>query len=453
MIANNDTITACATPPGRGGVGVVRISGPLTAMIARTILGRLPKPRYATYADFIGAKQEIIDRGIALYFIAPHSFTGEDVLELHGHGGPVVIDRLLARIIGLGARMAKPGEFSQRAFLNGKIDLTQAEAIADLISASSIVAAENAARSLSGEFSQYIYSLVNALIALRVQIEAAIDFVEDEIDFIKITAIAKNLTQILQEVQRVKNAAKQGVLWRDGITIVIAGKPNVGKSSLLNRFTGEATAIVTDIPGTTRDVLRSYVQIDGIPLHVLDTAGLHVSTNVVEQEGIKRALQEISRADHVLLVVDASAEKSREAKMLGEELLAQLSEHKKFTIIYNKIDLSGEKVRVETTLDGINSIYLSAKTGMGLDLLKEHLKRSVGFVAAESGVSARRRHLEALNQAEQQLLRAQDSLTNGTYELLAEDLRQVQKSLDEITGKFTTDDLLQRIFSEFCVGK
>lgn len=454
MVSNLDTITACATPPGKGGIGVVRISGSLVSNIAIAILGKLSEPRYAAYCDFVGADQEIIDRGIALYFKAPDSFTGEDVLELHCHGGPIIIDRLLERIVGLGAQMARPGEFSERAFLNGKIDLTQAEAIADLINASSITAAQNAARTLRGEFSQVIHELVEMIINLRAPIEFAIDFeVAEEYDGFMVALIKEGLTRILRKNQQVKNAAKQGVLLRDGITLVIAGKPNVGKSSLLNRFTGEDTAIVTHLPGTTRDVLRSHIQIDGIPLHVLDTAGLHESDNLVEQEGIKRAWNEIKKADHVLLVVDAAKENARDPNQLWPEFFAALPEHTKFTVIYNKIDLSGEEAKI-IAVAAINCAYLSAKTGVGIDLLKTHLKNSIGLnTTSESGFSARRRHLEALNQAEKYIIQAQESLFNATYELLAEDLRQAQKALDEITGEFTTEDLLDRIFSEFCVGK
>jgi len=416
-------------------------------------LGQLPPPRYALYHDFYGARREIIDSGIALYFPAPHSFTGEDVLELQGHGGPVIMDRLLERIIALGARLARPGEFSERAFLNGKIDLTQAEAIADLINATTITAARNAQRSLQGEFSRGIYVLVEELISLRTQIEAAIDFSEDEIDMMQNTLIAERLTQLMKQLEQVKNAAKQGVLLRDGISVVIAGKPNVGKSSLLNCFTGEETAIVTSIPGTTRDVLRSHIQIDGIPLHLLDTAGLHASDNLVEQEGIKRAWNEIKKADHVLWVFDVSCESLCESRNLWPEFFAQLPEHAKLTVIYNKIDLTKESARIDV-IDNVHCAYLSAKTGVGIDLLKAHLKKCLGFNAnTESEFSARRRHLGALDRAQQYILQAQQSLGGATDELCAEDLRQAQEALSEITGEFVTDDLLGRIFSEFCVGK
>ena len=448
-----DTIVAQATPPGRGGVGIIRIAGPQVSHIAKTLLGKLPEPRTATFTTFRDENNSILDQGVALYFAAPNSFTGDDVLELHGHGGPVILDCLLRRILQLGARQAQPGEFSARAFLNDKIDLTQAEAIADLIDASSEQAARAAVRSLQGEFSQRIQQLVEALIQLRIYVEAALDFPEEEIDFLSDGKIAKQLATITEELLQVQNSARQGLLLREGMTIVIAGKPNAGKSSLLNCLSGQERAIVTDIPGTTRDVLREQIQIDGLPLHIIDTAGLRHSDDKVEQEGVRRALAEINKADKILLVVDATQSNDIDHNELLKEFFPNDIE-KPITIVRNKIDLLHEtpKIKQEKT---IATFSISAKTGLGIDLLRQHLKEAVGYNASiEGGFTARRRHLQALEIAQHHLAKGQQLLTvQRAGELLAEELRLAQQALSEITGEFRSDDLLGRIFSSFCVGK
>lgn len=453
-----DTIAARATPAGRGGVGIIRISGTKDAItaIAKNILSVLPKPRYAAHAIFLAANGAMLDDGLAIYFPAPYSFTGEDVLELQGHGGAIVLDVILQRVIELGARLARPGEFSERAFLNGKIDLLQAEAIADLIDASSQQAARCALRSLRGEFSQLITDLVEKLIVLRVQVEAWIDFPEEEIDPKTQKQQALEAEKILSNITEIKKVAKQGVLLREGITVVIVGKPNAGKSSLLNRLTGQDTAIVTPIPGTTRDVLRAPLQIDGLPLHLLDTAGLQETADIVEQEGIRRARKEIGIADHILCLVDAKDCVRRDPKIILQELGVVVPARVGVTIIFNKIDLSGESEKI-CEQNGIFCIYLSAKTGQGMELLRTHLKDSVGFksLSESDGIfSARRRHLQALDEAEISVLAAQQHLqVSGALELIAEELRRAQRVLGEITGEFSSEDLLSRIFSEFCIGK
>lgn len=450
MQNNTETIIATATPPGRGGISIVRISGLLSKQIAETVLGKIPKPRYATYASFLDQSGNIIDEGIALFFPGPHSFTGEDVLELHGHGGPTIVDCLIKRILLLGARLARPGEFSERAFLNDKIDLVQAEAIADLIDASSIQAARSALRSLQGEFSKKIHSLVDAIIRLRMHVEAAIDFAEEEIDFLADQQITTDLVHILHELEVIQISAKQGSLLRDGITAVIAGKPNVGKSSLLNRLSGKEIAIVTDIPGTTRDVLRDYIVIDGMPMHILDTAGLRESTDVVEQEGIRRAHVEMAQADLILFVIDASHDDITTTNNFFQTIPEQAT----IIIIRNKIDLIQENAKLEKW-EKKTIISLSAKNSDGIELLKNYIKSSVGYQTTTEGIfSARQRHLDALERAKIFLLNGQQQLENQRAgELLAEDLRQAQLALNEITGEFTSDDLLGRIFSSFCIGK
>lgn len=441
MISHNDTIVAPATPPGRGGVAIVRLSGPAVPTLTEKILGKLPTPRYATYTTFYNDTAEAIDEGLALYFPAPHSFTGEHVLELHCHGGPALVNCLIKSILKNGARMARPGEFSERAFLNDKIDLVQAEAIADLINAASEQAVQASFRSLQGEFSKKITLLVEALIQLRIYIEAAIDFAEEEIDFLKDTALLNQLTNIIQQLESIQAAATQGSLLREGITAVIAGKPNVGKSSLLNRLSGKETAIVTDIPGTTRDVLREYILIDGMPMHIIDTAGLRESEDIVEQEGIRRAREEMKQADLVLLVVDATDQHDP-------------GYSKNTVLIRNKIDLLDEKPAIRHKKDQ-TIISLSAKEDKGIDLLKEHIKATVGYQQTSEGTfSARCRHLDALARAKVFLDTALEQLkTKAAGELAAEDLRQAQHALSEITGEFTSDDLLGRIFSSFCIGK
>jgi tRNA modification GTPase len=444
------TIAAIATPPGRGGIGVIRLSGPAVPAIAVTLFGTLPSPRQAILRRFRAGDGAVIDEGIALYFPAPHSFTGEDVLELQGHGGPVVMDLLLARVLELGARPARPGEFSERAFLNDKLDLAQAEAIADLIASDTAAAARAALRSLQGEFSQRVHALVEGLIELRMYVEAAIDFPEEEIDFLADGAIAARLRALRERLNALQAAAGQGRLLRDGMTVVIAGRPNAGKSSLLNRLAGREAAIVTAVPGTTRDVLREHVSIDGMPLHVIDTAGLRDSDDPVEREGIRRAWTEIEAADRILLVVDDRQGLTVEDRALRERLPASTA----VTVLYNKIDLSSRSPRVWTGEWG-TEIRLSAKTGAGLDLLREHLKTCMGYHGGGEGTfMARRRHLEALERATAALERAAyqlDVIRAG--ELVAEELSEAQNALAEITGEFTSEDLLARIFSSFCIGK
>lgn len=448
-----ETIVAQATPSGRGGIGVIRVSGPKTKLIAKKMLGCLPKPRYATFAKF-KYQQSVIDEGIALYFPKPHSFTGEDILELHGHGGPVVIDCLLKSLLKEGARLARPGEFSERAFLNNKIDLAQAEAIADLINATSEQAARSAIRSLQGEFSNHIHQLVTSLIELRTHIEAAIDFPEEEIDFLADESIKIKLKNLLKRVQVIKKTAEQGVLLRDGITVVIAGEPNVGKSSLFNLLSRQEIAIVTDIAGTTRDILRESIHIDGMPIHILDTAGLQTTEDVVEQEGVRRTKKAVGKADLILLMLDSS--RSSKEEDFNKTMKQLFSDNKKkipLVIIENKIDLTGEKPLKENT-DYIR-IKISTKTGAGIDLLKYHLKEIVGFKTTdENNFIARRRHCDAITRARFFLKRADKQLSKQkSGELVAEYLRQAQNTLSEITGEFTVDDLLRKIFSEFCIGK
>lgn len=453
-----DTIVAQVTPPGRGGVGIIRVSGPQSKSIAQAILGEVPTPRSANYFSFMDENKQAIDAGIALYFVAPHSFTGEDVLELQGHGGPVVMDCLLKRVLQLGARQARPGEFSERAFLNDKIDLAQAEAIADLIDAASQTAARSAIRSLQGEFSKKINNLVESLIQLRMYVEAAIDFPDEEIDFLSDGKIEQWLNNIVQDLQQIQQTAKQGTLLQEGMKVVIAGKPNAGKSSLLNQLSGQDSAIVTDIPGTTRDVLREYIQIDGLPLHIIDTAGLRESDDIVEQEGIRRATTEINNADCVLLVVDAkdvAISEKNIAKQIGH-LLPEIATNK-LIVIRNKIDLLNESANINEihfNADRVTVISLSAKTGVGIEHLKQELKKRMGFNSSAEGLfTARRRHLNAIQKAHDFLLSSQQQLKNLSGELLAEDLRQAQNALSEITGEFCSDDLLGRIFSSFCIGK
>jgi len=444
-----DTIAAQATAPGRGGVAIVRVSGPLVATIMHAVLGRELSPRLATHLDFRNALDETIDTGIAIFFPNPHSFTGEDVLELQGHGGPVVVDLILQRILELGARLARPGEFSERAFLNGKMDLAQAEAVADLINASSRQAARSAMRSLQGEFSQEIQSLNEKVIHLRMYIEAAIDFIDEEIDFLSDANIANQLEDIATHLTTIQAKAQQGSFLREGITAVIAGEPNVGKSSLLNYLSGKEVAIVTDIPGTTRDVLRDYVLIDGMPMHIIDTAGLRESDDIVELEGIRRAYHEMEKADVVLYVMDAS-----KPSQMNKTHLSPALNHCPIIYIQNKIDLTNqtpEKLEDE----GKIVISLSVKSGAGIELLKNHIKSQVGYESAAEGIYlARRRHLDALKRTQTHVLASSQQLSeNRAGELAAEELRLAQHSLCEITGEFTADDLLGRIFSTFCVGK
>src|SRR5690606_17562537 len=407
-----------------------------------------PKPRHAHFARFRAADGELLDEGLLLFFPGPASFTGEDVVELHGHGGPLVLDRLLRRVMELGARLARPGEFSERAFHNGKLDLAQAEAVADLIAASTEASARAALRSLQGEFSQAVRQVADALIELRVYVESALDFPEEEIDFLTDGEVASRLQRISDRLQQVLASARHGQILRDGMTVVIAGLPNAGKSSLLNRLAGYEAAIVTDIAGTTRDVLREHIHLDGMPLHVIDTAGLRDSADPVEQEGIRRAWQAIGNADRLLLILDDRAG-------LGEAeqaILTRLPPGIGTTIVRNKIDLSGAEPGIVDTEQGVE-VRLSALSGEGLPLLREHLKASMGYTGQGSFI-ARRRHLEALDRAQAYLAAGREQLlAHQAGELLAEDLRLAQEALGEITGAFTSDDLLGRIFSSFCIGK
>ncbi|WP_236233359.1 tRNA uridine-5-carboxymethylaminomethyl(34) synthesis GTPase MnmE [Pseudomonas tohonis] len=455
MNAPRETIAAVATAQGRGGVGIVRVSGPQASHIAQAVAGRQLKPRYAHYGPFHDASGATLDEGLALYFPGPNSFTGEDVLELQGHGGPVVLDLLLRRCLELGARQARPGEFSERAFLNDKLDLAQAEAIADLIEASSEQAARNALRSLQGEFSRRVHALTEKLIQLRIYVEAAIDFPEEEIDFLADGHVLGLLDGVRENLSTVLREAGQGALLREGMTVVIAGRPNAGKSSLLNALAGREAAIVTDIAGTTRDVLREHIHIDGMPLHVVDTAGLRDTDDHVEKIGVERALKAIAEADRVLLVVDATSAESADPFALWPEFLDSRPDPAKVTLIRNKADLSGDTIDLQSSADGHVTLSLSARSGDGLELLREHLKACMGYEqTAESSFSARRRHLEALRQASAHLEHGRNQLTAaGAGELLAEDLRHAQQALGEITGAFSSDDLLGRIFSSFCIGK
>jgi len=450
-----ETIVAQATAPGRGGIGILRVSGPLATDVAQAVLGKCPKPRMADYLPFKDADGTVLDQGIALYFKSPNSFTGEDVLELQGHGGQVVLDLLLKRILQIdGIRLARPGEFSEQAFLNDKLDLAQAEAIADLIDATSEQAARSALKSLQGEFSKKVNELVNSVIYLRTYVEASIDFPDEEIDFLADGKIEANLCGIINQLEDVRSEAKQGSILREGMKVVIAGRPNAGKSSLLNALAGREAAIVTDIAGTTRDVLREHIHIDGMPLHIIDTAGLRDATDEVERIGISRAWTEIEQADRIILMLDSSNPESADLSKVRSEFLAKLSTTLPVTIVRNKIDLNGEQAS-ESEQDGYQIISLSAQTHDGIQLLREHLKQAMGFqTGMEGGFLARRRHLDALEKAAEHLQIGLVQLTEfHAGELLAEELRLVQDHLSEITGEFTSDDLLGNIFSSFCIGK
>lgn len=448
-MADPRTIAAIATPPGRGGIGIVRLSGPATRTIAVALVGKLPVPRHATFAKFLDSNGQPLDRGLALFFPAPHSFTGEDVLELHGHGGPVVLDMLFQRALELGARAARPGEFSERAFLNGKLDLAQAEAVADLIEAGSESAARSALRSLEGEFSQRVHVLVEGLTRLRMYVEAAIDFPEEEVDFLADARVMQEIDVLSHEISSLLASTQQGVLLHDGMTVVLAGPPNAGKSSLLNALAARDSAIVSAIPGTTRDVLRERIHVDGMPLHIIDTAGLRESRDEIESEGIRRAHEQMARADRVLLVLDDTVHDAPSADVLLH-LPAQLPR----TVIRNKIDLTGRAPGVINKPEA-TEIAVSAKTGEGLNALRQHLKERMGFQPAGEGTfMARRRHLDAIRRAQACLIQGKARLQETRAgELLAEELRLAQRALSEITGEFTPDDLLGKIFSSFCIGK
>ncbi|BGI51240.1 MAG: tRNA uridine-5-carboxymethylaminomethyl(34) synthesis GTPase MnmE [Arsenophonus endosymbiont of Ceratovacuna japonica] len=452
---SNDTIIAQATPSGRGGISILRISGPKVIQIANIILGKLPNIRYADYLPFYDSDGKILDQGIAIYFPAPNSFTGEDVLELQGHGSPIIIDLLFKRILNISEiRIANPGEFSKRAFLNNKIDLMQAEAIADLIDASTEKAARSAINSLQGVFSKKIYKIIQELTNIRVHIEASIDFPDEEVNFLSDNKIKIKLNKLMTDLKNILLNANQGILLKEGIKVVIIGKPNAGKSSLLNALSGREVAIVTDIAGTTRDILHEYIDIDGIPLHIIDTAGLHKSLDKIEQIGIKKALEEIEQADHILFIVDSITTEEIEPKLLCPEFITRLPKYSPITIIRNKVDITNEPVSI-TKINNYSLIRLSAYRKSGIDLLRQHLKESIRFnYNIEGEFLARRRHIQALNIADKHLQRGyQHLVVTRSCELLAEELRLTQKVLGEITGEFSSDDLLNRIFSSFCIGK
>ncbi len=452
---STDTIAAQATATGRAGVGIIRVSGPAAKTVAQALLGKVPTARKADYLPFRDVDNQVLDQGIALYFPGPNSFTGEDVLELQGHGGPVLLDLLLQRILALpGVRIARPGEFSERAFLNDKLDLTQAEAIADLIDASSAQAARSAMQSLQGEFSKKIHALVEKVIYLRMYVEAAIDFPDEEIDFLSDGKVAGDLAAIINDLSQVQKQATQGSILREGMKVVIAGRPNAGKSSLLNALAGREAAIVTDIAGTTRDVLREHIHIDGMPLHIIDTAGLREATDKVEQIGIERAWQEILQADRVLFMVDSTTTTATSPAEIWPEFIERLPASLGITVIRNKTDLTGETIGAD--LGSATPVFrLSAKDSQGIDALREHLKACMGFEGnMEGSFIARRRHLDALERALEHLNIGEIQLHNHMAgEILAEELRITQQHLNEITGEFSSDDLLGRIFSSFCIGK
>lgn len=441
-----DTIAAIATPPGNGGVGIIRISGLLALKIAKKITNKPIIPRQALFTAFKDNDGIVIDSGILLYFPNPSSYTGEDTIELQGHGGTVVLSMVLKQVLMLGARLANPGEFTERAFLNSKLDLAQAEAVADLIESSTEQSVRSAQKSMQGVFSKQVNELVDELTELRIYVEAAIDFVDEEIDFLTDGIVENKLIKITGKIQLIQKIAQQGRLLREGMSVVLAGKPNVGKSSLLNILTGHETAIVTEIAGTTRDVLKERIQIDGMPLHIIDTAGLRASDNAVEKEGIRRAHEEIKKADKILLLIDST---DSEINSIINTLPTDIN----LTRVYNKIDLVNKEPQIIETKEG-TEIYLSVKKGLGIELLTNFLKKSVGFNAETDNVFiARKRHIDALKQGEEFVQNALLQLENQAGELVAEDLRQAQNSLAEITGTFSSDDLLGKIFSSFCIGK
>ena len=452
--SNNDDIVAIATAKGRGGVGIVRVSGTDVSPYMDGVLGKSINPRLAAYSLFLDSSGSTIDEGIALYFPAPSSFTGESVIEFHGHGGAVVLDALVARCVELGARVARPGEFSERAFLNDKIDLTQAEAIADLIDASTVGAARSAVRSMQGDFSFVVNQLVDDMIYIRMYVEAAIDFPEEEVDFLNDDLLLGKLNSLQQSLRDVLKLARQGSLLKDGITLVLAGKPNAGKSSLLNALSGNETAIVTPIAGTTRDVLRDKIVVNGLPVNIVDTAGLRESDDPIEKEGMARAWKEIELADRILFLVDSSVDKEYELKKVWPEFYQRFPEsNQAVTLVLNKIDISGLKAGPYCKAD--NAFSISATNKDGIDALVEDLHHTAGFDAVSEGAfSARRRHLASLEAALKLVTTGVNQLQEaGAGELLAEDLRQAQFQLSEITGQFTSDDLLGHIFSSFCIGK
>ncbi len=461
----SDTIVAAATPPGRGGIAIVRVSGSAAAQLGVSLLGELPPPRVATTAQFLAADGEAIDRGLALYFPAPHSYTGEHVLELHGHGGPVLVEALILRLLELGARRAQPGEFTQRAYLNAKLDLAQAEAVADLIDAASDAAARAALRSLEGEFSNRVLALSRTLGELRAHVEAAIDFADEEIDVLSDQSLQARLETATQQLDSLRAASRQGRLLTEGMTVVIAGRPNAGKSSLLNRLSGHEAAIVTATPGTTRDLLRERILLDGMPLHVLDTAGLRAACNAIEAEGIRRARAAMATADRILFVVDAAADPQASGFLEERSLLPP---EVPVTVVFNKIDLPRRGIELgiasssasvsASTMNAAPSaafIKVSALTGEGFDALAAHLKACMGFEPGGGGaLSARARHIEALARVQTYLAAAARQLAaRNAPELVAEELKQAQQALGEIVGPESSDELLGRIFARFCIGK
>ena len=443
----NDAIAAIATPPGRGGIGVVRVSGPALEPTLHALAGRDLRPRQATRADFLDSTGAVIDQGLILYFRAPHSYTGEDVIELQGHGGPVVLNLLLQRCLELGARLAEPGEFTKRAFLNDKIDLAQAEGVADLIDAATAQAARCAMRSLQGDFSRHIEALVDALTELRIFVEATLDFPDEEVEFLESGKVRARLAAIRAQLAAIIAASQQGQLLRDGIHIVLTGQPNVGKSSLLNALAGTERAIVTEIPGTTRDLIRETINLRGVPLHVIDTAGLREPRDPVEKIGIERTWQAVAAADLVLWVSDLTRpETCVPDPALGVRTTAGVPQ----LHVLNKVDLAGLEPSVRT-MGGMVEVALSAKSGAGLDLLKTAVLTAAGWdVANEGAFMARERHLQALQLAQEHVTRAAGQ---SQVEFLAEELKLAQRALGSITGEVTADDLLGKIFSHFCIGK
>ncbi len=440
-----DTIAAVATAPGRGGIGVVRVSGTGLASFAQALLGRVPGFRHATLSNFLDDDASVIDQGIALFFPAPHSFTGEDVLELQGHGGNAVMQRLLKRCLALGARLAEPGEFTRRAFLNDKLDLAQAESVADLIDAASEEAAKSAMRSLQGEFSHAIHEIVARLIDLRMLVEACIDFPDEDIDFLEAADAIGKLAHVRERLERLFASAKQGSLLREGVHVVLVGQPNVGKSSLLNQLAGDEIAIVTPIAGTTRDTVREEIDIQGVPFHIIDTAGLRDTSCEVEQIGITRTWAAVEKASLVLLLLDARAGEGEQDRAILARLPAQLPVVK----VFNKMDLLTDPAELEQ--DG-SSVYVSAKTGAGLNMLCQKLLTLVGWEQTGEGVfMARARHLRALAMAREHIDLAGKNWRQ--LEFFAEELKLAQNALGSITGEFSADDLLGEIFSRFCIGK
>ena len=445
-----ETIAALATPTGRGGVGIVRVSGPLSKNIAEQVLGQCPRPRMAEYLPFKSIDGEVIDQGIALFFQGPHSFTGEDILELQGHGGPVVMDMLLQTVTHFGARLARSGEFSERAFLNDKLDLTQAEAIADLIDAGSEQAARTAMRSLQGAFSAAVHSLVEQVTELRIYVEAAMDFPEEEIDFISEGKVTEKILEQQQTLKTIFEQAQQGSLIREGINLVLVGRPNAGKSSLLNSLARREAAIVTDIPGTTRDIVKEVIMLDGLPIHLLDTAGLRETEDLVEKEGMRRTWDAINQADVMILLVDDNEGFSE----IEQGILNQCPDSVAVIVLFNKCDKSGRKTGIVTDSLDHESVAVSAKTGDGLDELIVCIKQLAGMqTSGEGAFMARRRHLAELKTAEAHLELARQQAEHSEGELIAEELKMVQEALGQITGEVSSDDLLGKIFSEFCIGK